>query len=113
MVVSKQPDARHNKSRWISSTRNVLFEAQGVTDSGAPLHFHLGAGVVGMFMKDTEHRIESRIQKDKSTLTLQFSLKRNGSHQFSFPPYISNQFHKILAALSPNGETEAPRAEAC
>ena len=45
MDVSKQPDTRHNKSRWIRAAGNVLFKAQDETDSGALLHFYLGMGV--------------------------------------------------------------------
>lgn len=45
MDVSKQPDTRRNKNRWISTAGNVLFKAQDATDSGALLRFHLGMGV--------------------------------------------------------------------
>lgn len=48
-------------------------------------------------------------KREKSTLNLESSLKRRGSHQFSFPPCTSNQFHETLVFLSPDGETEAPR----
>ena len=62
MDVSKQPDTRHNKNRWISVVGNVLFRAQDATDSGALLHFYLGTGVgVGGAYERTQ-KIESTIK---------------------------------------------------
>lgn len=62
MDVSKQPDTRRNKNKWISTAGNVLFKAQDANDSGALLHFHLGMGVGVGGADERTQKIENRIK---------------------------------------------------